>query len=102
MTLVIFLLALGAVARVTRFVNDDVLFGPAREWLDERQGSKALGVGTLVHCGWCASIWVAAGVFASAYAFGQDKWWQFIAAALTASYVYAAGSAWIDPEDHEH
>ena len=88
--LLLFLLGFGVTARVTRFVNSDVLAAPLRIWVMRRFGptSKAM---TLVECPWCLSIWVAAGAAAVA-TWAADwplpAWIVGPGLALTWSYLY--------------
>ncbi|MEV0822514.1 DUF1360 domain-containing protein [Nonomuraea rubra] len=81
-----FLLALGLVLRVTRFLNSDVLFEPVRDAIDRRFG-EASKIAYLVSCPWCASIYVAAAVMTAAYLVGETPAFLVIAAAATASYI---------------
>jgi hypothetical protein len=81
------LLAVLATARLTRLVARDAISDPARAWLHER-GPEWLTY--LVHCPWCVSIWLGAGVAAATYNW-PARWWVVIPlVALTASYVTGA------------
>lgn len=60
-----------AVARLTRLVTADVILQPARAWLvrhrplhDDRDDWLVY----LVHCRWCASIWLAFPTAGAVYA----------------------------------
>lgn len=86
MTVSVFLLALGLTLRVTRFLNSDVLFSPAREWIDRRFGDYSK-ISYLIACPWCASIYVAAAVMTVAYLAGETPAFLIVAAAATASYL---------------
>jgi hypothetical protein len=82
----VFLLALGLVLRVTRFLNSDVLFDPVRERIDQRFG-EASKISYLVSCPWCASIYVAAAVMTAAYLAGETPAFLVVAGAASASYL---------------
>lgn len=66
------LLTLLAVARLTRLVTDDVIARPFRGWVIRHRPAPA-GDGPedwlvyLIHCRWCASIWVSIPVAALVY-----------------------------------
>ena len=87
MTVTTALLAVGAVARITRFLNSDTLFDPIRNRIDLRCGQDSY-ISYLLACAWCASIWVSALVTTAAFAFGDSAWFQAPAFALSASYLY--------------
>lgn len=81
MTAVLLLLiAAFATARVTRLIVDDKITEPARHFIARRlpDGSK---VTYLIHCTWCAGLWVAFGVGALAWFGGLGSlmptvpWW---------------------------
>jgi len=99
MTWWVFLFALGATARITRFGVSDVLFQPTRSWLARRQGEHQIGLATVFHCDWCLSVWVAAVVYGWAYLADGADWFAWPAAALTASYVYSLVAQTFDGED---
>lgn len=80
-------IAFGAVARITRFLNSDVLAGPIRAWAIRRWGPDSQAA-TLIECPWCASIWIAAAVIPLAWWFGTATWFALPAAVLSASYAY--------------
>lgn len=91
-----FLLALGLVLRVTRFLNSDVLFEPVRERIDHRFG-EASKIAYLVSCPWCASIYVAAAVAPLAYYAGEHP--AFVIAAAMATFSYVTGLISINLDD---
>lgn len=102
MTIILFVLALGATARLTRLFNADVLAGPVRAAVMARYGDDS-GLGILVRCPWCLSPYVAAAVLGSGWwstnGHGQPAdWWTFGAAVLTISYAYAVFAQWADDE----
>lgn len=68
------LLAVLATARLTRLVARDAITDPARAWL-HAHGPEWLTY--LVHCRWCASIWLGAGVAAAVYNW-PARWWVAI------------------------
>lgn len=87
-----FLLALGATARITKFVNEDVLFAPVRALAvrySRHSGDQDKGIAYLLRCPWCVSVWIAAGVFGTAELWGHTAGFRIAAGALTASYLYA-------------
>jgi hypothetical protein len=95
-TLAVFALALGAVARITRFGNTDDLASGLRQAVLSRYGPDSNWY-TLLVCPWCLSVWVAAAVIPLAWIFGEYGVFQIPAAALTASYLYAlVASNWDD------
>lgn len=79
------LLTILAVTRLTRLITTDVVFQPARRWLighrpspapDERDAADIPGQDLepkedwlvyLVHCRWCASMWITFPVAAVVY-----------------------------------
>lgn len=93
MAVAVFLLALGAVLRVTRFVNDDELFQPVRDWVDRRYGPESK-LAYLLTCPWCASIYVAAPaavVSAGWIAPAIGAPWWFAALTLWLTYSFLSG-----------
>lgn len=82
----ILVLTVLAVARVTRLVTTDVLLDAPRGWLTRRlSGWPSLQY--LIHCDWCASVYVA-GAGAGAYAaWGETMPFMAVVLALGASYV---------------
>lgn len=81
-------LALGTAARLTRLITSDV-FPPvaaARDKVAERFGDEH-PVTYLVQCNWCTGFWVSAAVTASAYRWGDRRWWRFIASVFSLSMV---------------
>lgn len=96
MSLGVFLLAFLASARITRFVNADVLGQPARDWVTSRFGPGS-GPETLVECPWCASIWITAFVVPLAYLLGDSPWFIVPAVGLAISYLYGLLAPRVDP-----
>lgn len=75
-------------ARITRFVTTDKLSEPLRVSAMKRlnpEGSLAY----LIHCDWCSSIYVGAGVASVWHFWGDSGWTTAGLVALSAS--YAAG-----------
>jgi Protein of unknown function (DUF1360) len=95
-SLAVFLLSLGAVARITRFVNSDDLASSVRTAVLRRYGPDSYFY-TLLSCPWCLSIWVAAAVVPLAWYCGESAAFQIPAAALSISQLYALAAAnWDD------
>lgn len=98
MTVSVFLLALGLVLRVVRFLNSDVLAQPLRQWVDDRFGSASKPA-YLIGCPWCASPYVALPVLAAAYYLGETPAFVILAGAATVSYLVGLISINLD-DDH--
>jgi hypothetical protein len=92
-----FLLALGAILRIIRFVVSDVLFAPVRAWVLSRWGLDSRPH-TLVTCPACSSIWAAALVFGLWGWLGDATWLGFVAAGLSASYLVIILNEWVEPQ----
>jgi hypothetical protein len=80
-----------AAARLTQLVTTDSITGPPRvavtEWSDRRTITRPLAV--LINCGWCVSVWVAAGLAAfDAWAGGP------LAAGVAAAGYDTAAAGW--------
>lgn len=58
------ILAVLATARLTRLVNEDAILDGPRAWMTEHAGPKTV---YLIHCPWCVSIYLGAGVAAATY-----------------------------------
>lgn len=96
-TVIIALLTLGAIARVTRFVVDDVLFQPVRAAVDKRAGRRLFGwLADLMSCSWCTSIWVSAAAAVAHWAWHDTVPYVYLVAALTASHVVSLAASWLD------
>lgn len=84
-----------AVARLTRLVTADVLLMPARRWVIRHRpppSDPALDddwLVYLIHCRWCASIWIAIPTAGAVYAW--HAYWpvQVLLIALAASHLTA-------------
>lgn len=94
-TILTLVLAFGAIARVTRFVNSDLLFQGVRARVTAYWGPDHK-ISYLMTCQWCASVWTAPAITATAWAWGSTAWWTFGAFALTASYAYGLLSMHLD------
>lgn len=85
------------IARVTRFINADVLAEPLRDWVVRRYGADSRPA-YLMTCPWCASIWVAAVVVPLAVRFG-DRWWlRALGVGAAASYLYGLTAEHLDAD----
>lgn len=100
MTLALFLLTLGATARVTRLITDDYITRHARAWVIYRFGPNH-DLTYLVGCPWCLSIWLAGPAFTGAYFYGHTAAWVIVCAALTASWVIGVAATFIDAAPEE-
>ncbi len=95
MSVLVFLLSLGTVCRVTRFITKDALAAGFRTRVAGRFGDDSQPA-YLVSCGWCVSVWVAGAVTALAYWAGQETWFQAGTTVLTLSYLTGLASSWLD------
>lgn len=48
-----------AVYRLTRIITTDVILEKAREWIWKRSPAHRNGIGYLITCTWCTSIWTS-------------------------------------------
>lgn len=97
MTVTMFVLALGATARLTRVFNADVIAERFRMAVYSRWGADS-HAGVLVRCPWCLSPYIGAVVLAAGWYSGQATWWTYAAAVLSISHVTALAAAWLDDE----
>jgi hypothetical protein len=94
----VFLLALGATARITRFLNSDYLARHLRAGIIGRLGpDHDLAYG--IACAWCASVWVGGAVFTVAWFYGEHAGFVIPAAALSASYLVGVAASVFDSEE---
>lgn len=98
MTVTAFLLALGAVARITRFINSDTLVEPVRRKVLRRYGPESWWY-TLITCPWCMSVWVAAAVTPLAWIGARSPVFLLPAMALSMSYLYAIVTMHLDGDE---
>lgn len=92
---VVFLLSLGAICRITRFITKDVLAAGLRTWVADHFGDESRPA-YLVTCGWCTGIWASASVVPLAYLAGDTTVFQAVAMVLTLSYLAGLASTWLD------
>lgn len=78
------LLTVLAVARVTRLINEDVIFDRPRSWVVLHAPGK---VEYLITCPWCVSVWVGAAAAPLVYLWHCTWPVQIGLLALAASYV---------------
>lgn len=71
-----------AVYRLSRLVTQDTITERPRTWITDRYET---GVGTLVQCAWCISVWIAAPVLAATVWIPAA--WSWLAALLALSAV---------------
>ncbi|MCZ1010104.1 hypothetical protein [Streptomyces lydicus] len=95
MSLVAFLLSLGATCRITRFLTKDSLAAGFRSWVAGRFGDDSKPA-YLVSCSWCSSIWVASAMAPLAHWAGGTTGFQITATALSLSYLAGLASRWLD------
>ena len=93
MTLSVFLLALGASARLTRLVTDDAILGRFRTWFIRRWGPDHW-TSYLLHCPWCVSPYLGAGVFTTAWFYGDTPWFIIVASVLSASWLIGTAASY--------
>lgn len=86
LSLPVFLLTLGAVARVTRFITDDYAGRGIRLLVDRAFGPES-GAAYLVRCPWCLSFWVTLAALIAAYFWQATPAYWLITALLTINYL---------------
>lgn len=92
-----FLLALGMTARLTRLINRDYITRQLRVWAINRFDEDH-DIPYLLACAWCASVWIAGGVFTVAWFYGEHAGFQIPALALTASWLYATVATYTEAD----
>lgn len=80
------ILAALATARITRLITTDRITEAPRNAVLSRLPADGL-LAYLVHCDWCASVYVGAGSGAAWWAWGDTTWFTAVTAALAFSYV---------------
>lgn len=95
MSVTVFLLTLGLVARVTRFITDDVLAAPIRTLVIRWFGDESK-IYVWATCPWCAGAWFAAAGAVVGWYYGETTAYQIVAIAATISWVYAILASWLD------
>lgn len=92
----VWLLAAGAVMRLTRVVTADVLGGRLRAAWHNRFPPRT-DLGAFITCPWCVSAWIAVPVVLAAALAGHTAWYWGPAMVLTLSWVAGlAGAALTD------
>lgn len=92
-----FLLALGASGRITRFVTSDYLAEGFRNLVRRIFGEKSKAY-YLVNCPWCAGIYVCGAVYTLGYFYGDRPWFIWPAMALSASWIIGLVTLNLDDE----
>lgn len=92
----IVILTVLAVARVTRLITTDVLTRAPREWTlrallvrkdgTAREDGFRAGLGYLIVCDWCVSVYVGAAAAGAYAAWGETMPFMGVTLALAASY----------------
>jgi hypothetical protein len=95
MTVTVFLLALGATLRITRFITDDYLTRNVRAFFIRRFGPEH-DVAYLVGCPWCLSIYIGGALGTVGWFYGQHPGFLIPAACLTISWLVGIASTWLD------
>lgn len=96
MTLSVFLLALGATARIVRLITDDAILGKLRAWVIRKTGDPDHWAPYLLHCPWCVSPYVGGAIFTCAWFYGSTPWFIIPAAVATASWIIGIAAGWLD------
>lgn len=85
------ILAALAVARITRIITEDRIMDGPRNWVirTAMRASDKFGaeIAYLTTCPWCASMYAGAGAGAAWWAWGDERWFMAVCAALAFSYV---------------
>ncbi|SNS58907.1 hypothetical protein [Rhodococcoides kyotonense] len=95
MTVTVFLLALGATLRVTRFLSDDYLTRNVRAFFIRRFGEDH-DLAYLAGCPWCLSIYIGGGIGTLAWFYGEHPGFLIPAICLTISWLVGIASTWLD------
>ncbi|MGB3358140.1 MAG: hypothetical protein WA972_21115 [Rhodococcus qingshengii] len=98
MTLAIFLLTLGASARLVRLVTDDYITRHVRAFFIRRYGPDN-DLAYLLGCPWCVSIYICGGMFSASWFYGEHPGFIIPAMALTASYLIGLAASNLDPTE---
>jgi hypothetical protein len=86
-TWAVWLLAAGAVLRLTRLVTADSIAAPLRSAWHARAGGPRTLAGGFISCPWCVSFWVAILVVLAAGLFGHTAWFWGPAMVLSLSWL---------------
>lgn len=100
MTITIFLLTLGAVARLTKLITDDYIARHLRAFFIRRLGPDH-DISYLVTCPWCLSAWFAGALFPVAWFYGEHPGFIIPAAVFSASYLVGAAATLLGAEDDD-
>ncbi|GGG04136.1 hypothetical protein GCM10007304_17830 [Rhodococcoides trifolii] len=95
MTVTVFLLALGATARLTRLISDDYVTRYLRALVIRRRGADSDSA-YLVTCPWCLSPYIGAAIFTTAWFYGEHPGFLIPAMVATASYIIGIAASWLD------
>lgn len=100
MSITLFLLTLGASARLTRLITDDYITRHLRVFFIRKWGPDH-DLSYLVTCPFCMSMYIGGGMFTLAYFYNWHPAYLIVTAALTASYLIGTvatlvGSAEVD------
>ena len=98
LTFPVFLLALGATARLTRLITDDYVMRWLRVLVIKHTGANS-DLSYLTTCAWCLGFWMSGAVFTVAWFYGDQPWFVVPAAALTASWLYGIAATHLDGSD---
>lgn len=98
MSTLVLLLTFGLVARVTRLITDDRIFGRARAAVIRRYGPDH-AIAYWATCPWCVSPYVAGALITLAWHYGDTPAYFFAAAIGTASYLAGALATFVDGGD---
>lgn len=99
MTVAVFLLTLGATARLTRLVTDDYITRHLRAYLIRKRGPDS-DIAYLATCPWCLSMWIAGILATLAWWYGNHPGYLLPAAALTISWLVGTAASLFDGEDN--
>lgn len=87
MDLITLALAALATARLTRLLTRDVIFDAPRNRLIIALPARLEPVAYLFTCDWCMSVYVGAAVAGGWYAWGDERWFTAVTAALAFSHI---------------
>lgn len=101
---VVVALAVGAAARLTRLVTQDSLLDVPRAHIEHWGNTRKHGedytddlaendphwAAKLINCPWCIGFWINAAVLATAWWWGDRRWWRYTAGVWATSYATSA------------
>ncbi|SCF78877.1 hypothetical protein GA0115259_1025513 [Streptomyces sp. MnatMP-M17] len=79
-------LAALATARLTRLITVDRITEAPRNWVIRQLPRESL-LSYLLVCSWCSSVYAGAGVGAAWWAWGAERWFVAVCAALAFSHI---------------